>query len=550
MIKLRRPLSTKISIGITMLAAPIFVLALGVLFFYSRYIIREEANQQAESALRTAVHRVRNHMSLIQTAVNSSAWLIEEDFRREMQDSICRRIMLLNRNVDSCYVVLDPQEYSHPRHGFSVSMSSQGDTILTYCRPLRPVGGPVKGGLRATLSFRQLTAVILATECPYPHSYYLLSDKEIRHVDDCHVYSSPVPDTDWSLVLICPDNEVLAGYHQLIGLTAVLLIVGLLLISQLCHVLTRRTISPLNQLLLLTDKIAEGQYDVVIPRSSRQDVIGRLQNSFAVMQQSLFNHMNSIRQATEETKEHNIELAHAMALAEESAKKKEVFIQNVSHQMRTPLNIVMGFADVLGDSIVARQTGKSQGMLQEEEVENITETMTHNAIQLNRMVQMLFDSSEYGTSQELFFQKNDYVSCNNIAQECISYTRARFPKVTILFTTDLPDSARILTNHQFLMRTIRELLFNAAKYSDGQHINLRITETTSAVHFTVEDVGPGIHQDSQTLIFEPFVKVDDLSEGLGLGLPLARRHALCLGGDLIYDADYHDGCRFIVEVPK
>ena len=51
MIKLRRPLSTKISIGITMLAAPIFVLALGVLFFYSRYIIREEANQQAESAL-------------------------------------------------------------------------------------------------------------------------------------------------------------------------------------------------------------------------------------------------------------------------------------------------------------------------------------------------------------------------------------------------------------------------------------------------------------------------------------------------------------------
>ena len=71
-------------------------------------------------------------MSLIQTAVNSSAWLIEEDFRREMQDSICRRIMLLNRNVDSCYVVLDPQEYSHPRHGFSVSMSSQGDTILTY----------------------------------------------------------------------------------------------------------------------------------------------------------------------------------------------------------------------------------------------------------------------------------------------------------------------------------------------------------------------------------------------------------------------------------
>ena len=84
MSKMRRPLSTKISIGITMLAAPIFVLSLGVLFFYSRHIIREEADQQAESALRTAVHRVRNHMSLVQTAVNSNAWLIEEDFQRDV----------------------------------------------------------------------------------------------------------------------------------------------------------------------------------------------------------------------------------------------------------------------------------------------------------------------------------------------------------------------------------------------------------------------------------------------------------------------------------
>ena len=52
------------------------------------------------------------------------------------------------------------------------------------------------------------------------------------------------------------------------------------------------------------------------------------------------------------------------------------------------------------------------------------------------------------------------------------------------------------------------------------------------------------------MIFKPFGKVDDLSEGLGLGLPLAKRHALSLGGDLLYDADYHDGCRFILEVPK
>ena len=50
-------------------------------------------------------------------------------------------------------------------------------------------------------------------------------------------------------------------------------------------------------------------------------------------------------------------------------------------------------------------------------------------------------------------------------------------------------------------------------------------------------------------MYKPFTKVNDLSEGLGLGLPLTKRHAISLGGDLIYDRDYRDGCRFTLEVP-
>ena len=50
------------------------------------------------------------------------------------------------------------------------------------------------------------------------------------------------------------------------------------------------------------------------------------------------------------------------------------------------------------------------------------------------------------------------------------------------------------------------------------------------------------------LLYKPFIKIDDLTEGLGL--PLCKRHALTLGGDLVFDKDYRDGCRFIVEMPK
>ena len=50
-------------------------------------------------------------------------------------------------------------------------------------------------------------------------------------------------------------------------------------------------------------------------------------------------------------------------------------------------------------------------------------------------------------------------------------------------------------------------------------------------------------------MFEPFTNVNDLTEGLGLGLPLAKRHILTLGGELKLDADYHEGCRIIMTLP-
>ena len=50
-------------------------------------------------------------------------------------------------------------------------------------------------------------------------------------------------------------------------------------------------------------------------------------------------------------------------------------------------------------------------------------------------------------------------------------------------------------------------------------------------------------------MFKPFAKIDDLTEGLGLGLPLAKQHAQSLGGDLTLDTSYTQGCRFVIELP-
>ena len=540
---LRRQLAAKLSIGITLLTTPIFVVALGILFLYSHHLLYQDTATHANNILQTTSQHLRSELGLVENAVNSNAWLMEENFRPDSLQSICHRLLMLNRTPVTCQVVTDSVEMSNIKLGFSVDTTANGDTLFYYSRALRPDGDAVKGIVTAGLPIKRLKTIIKQAEQPFPVcEFLLLENDQTFDTEDAHVFYDELPDTDWTLALICPDSEFEKSYRQLAHIAYFLFIGGLLLILIICYLLTRHTIKPLHKLLTHTKNIVSGQYAEVIPRSNRKDAIGRLQNSVVVMQQSLLEHVDSIRKTGEETKKHNEELARAQMLAEEGVQKKAIFIQNVSHQMRTPLNIVMGFADVLGESLAAQQDSASQSLLQDAELADITETMTHNAIHLRRMVQMLYDSSEYGTSQELFSGKSEYVTINNIAQECIEYTRERFPKTTINFESNIPPRAVVKTNHLYLMRTLRELLFNAAKYSDGQHIMLRISETISTIRFTVEDVGPGIPSDTLGMIFKPFGKVDDLSEGLGLGLPLAKRHALSLGGD--------DGCRFILEVPK
>jgi signal transduction histidine kinase len=551
MIKIRRHLSAKLSIGITLLAGYIFVVALGILFLYSQHLILQETEKHATSMLHTTMQRINSKMSLVENAINSNVWLMEANFRPDSLEFIRRRIVRLNRTVNSCRITTDPDEIGKIKQGASFEITEQGDTIFTYAKAIRPDGETVEGVVLATLASEQIDTIISKAAHPTPNSYFLLKRKDQQWEESGNlVFYNSLPDTDWELALICPKGEILKSNYQLFMIAIGLLVGGLLLTMFICYLLTSRTIKPLNQLLALSKRIVDGHYEEGIPHSTRRDVIGRLQNSFVVMQQSLHESVSSIHQTAEETQKHNKELAQAMTMAEKAVKNKALFIQNVSHQMRTPLNIAMGFADVLGDNLKTQKESKGQHPLRKEELADIIDTMTHNAIHLNRMVQMLSDCSEYGTSHELFTDRNDQVVCNIVGKECIDYTRERFPKTTIQFESEVSDSITIKTNYIFLMRTLRELLFNAAKYSDGQHIKLRITETFSNIFFTVEDTGPGIGGEAQDMIFKPFMKVDDLSEGLGLGLPLAKHHAQGLGGDLTYDASYHDGCRFTLQVPK
>lgn len=466
--------------------------------------------------------------------------------------------------------------------------------LASYCKPLRRHDGSVLGIISTDLSLLRLSGIISEVK-PYPHSYFVMLDEEGRYMihpdksklfytsiftgtdprrqrdiialghemiagnkgnlavkidgKDCLVCYQPVPGTEWSLALICPDSDVLAGYHQLTFVIGPLLVFGLIVILVLCNRTVTHAIRPINDLLEKTQAIAAGNMEIHIPKSRQEDVIGSLQNSFASMLSSLNFHMGSVRYTSEQTKLRNEELVRATRLVENADKQKAAFIQNLSHQIRTPLNILMGFAQILREAESSSDDKFIRESLTEEEKKSITDIMSRNAKHLRRMLLMLFDSSEIGLNEELKNLQLDKLSCNEVAQRAIYEVKRYFPDLNVNFKSNVPDDFSIHTCRIYLKRSLREILYNAATYSDGQHVSMYVEQKGDSICFIVEDKGKGITESNREDIFRFFTKVDDLSEGLGLGLPLSKRHAQTLGGNLTLDANYHEGCRFILELP-
>lgn len=466
--------------------------------------------------------------------------------------------------------------------------------LASYCKPLRRHDGSVLGIISTDLSLLRLSGIISEVK-PYPHSYFVMLDEEGRYMihpdksklfytsiftgtdpqrqrdiialghemiagnkgnlavkidgKDCLVCYQPVPGTEWSLALICPDSDVLASYHRLTFVIGPLLVFGLIVILVLCNRTVTHAIRPINDLLEKTQAIAAGNMEIHIPKSRQEDVIGSLQNSFASMLNSLNFHVGSVRYTSEQTKLRNEELVRATRLVENADKQKTAFIQNLSHQIRTPLNILMGFAQILREAESPSNDKFIRESLTEEEKKSITDMMSRNAKHLRRMLLMLFDSSEIGLNEELKNLQLDKLSCNEVAQRAIYEVKRYFPDLNVNFKSNVPDDFSIHTCRIYLKRSLREILYNAATYSDGQHVSMYVEQKGDSICFIVEDKGKGITESNREDIFRFFTKVDDLSEGLGLGLPLSKRHAQTLGGNLTLDADYHEGCRFILELP-
>lgn len=225
--------------------------------------------------------------------------------------------------------------------------------------------------------------------------------------------------------------------------------------------------------------------------------------------------------------------------AVQAIQRKNMFLSNMSHEVRTPLNAIVGFSVVLTDE---------DESFDDESRREFSEIIKVNSFQLLKLINDILDFSDFENDNITFnIRTHDAVKlCNEVVETVMA---SRKLEVEMRFDTDL-SVLMLDTDDARLRQVLINLLVNATKFTEQGSIvlELKMADAGTAL-FSVTDTGCGIPPEKQHLIFERFEKLNDFVQGSGLGLSICQLIVKYMNGKLWVDSGYTRGARFCFTHP-
>ena len=236
----------------------------------------------------------------------------------------------------------------------------------------------------------------------------------------------------------------------------------------------------------------------------------------------------------------NTKLAKARQQAEKAFDMKNEFITNITNDLRAPLNPIEGFSDILGTK---------EYELQPDEREQLSNMIKDSSKSITKLIDELAELSLYESKKSLPI--NYTISPNHLCRHMVDALRPRCKEgVRMYYETELPDDYEVKTNMEGAETLLRHLIENAIQYTDQGVITVACSEFEDKVRTSVTDTGKGISPERREHVFETFREMGENQKLQGLGLSICKAVTKLLGGKIWLDEDYHDGSRFIFELPK
>lgn len=262
--------------------------------------------------------------------------------------------------------------------------------------------------------------------------------------------------------------------------------------------------------------------------------------TFLMVLPALFEWMS--RDALKMTQQHHEELIQKRLELEQISKMREQFISTISHELRTPMNAIMGFT-----ALLTAHYQDHPGVIK------ILKHSEHSAEHLMTVINDILDYSQLHTGRlSAHVEKFELRAAVLYAFELFLL---RVEDGAVHYACEIDDDVPhwVLTDRHRLMQILVNLLGNAIKFTHQGHVRLTVQRKGERVLFSVIDTGIGIADAQKPNIFKRFSQADDTIQhrfgGNGLGLSISRKLAEMLGGEMDFDSTEHVGSTFWFALP-
>lgn len=286
----------------------------------------------------------------------------------------------------------------------------------------------------------------------------------------------------------------------------VALLVGLVFTSRI----SGRFLKPINDLKKATDKVAKGDFNVYIDYHAQEGEIAELINNFNFMASEL----------------------------KKNAMLRSDFISNVSHEFKTPLSTIQGYATLLQDE-----------SLTSEERKKYTDIIIQSTGILTTLVTDILKISKLDNNK-VTVEKENYQLDEQLREVILSYEN-KWNEKEIDLEIEL-DQVQIHSDKSLLANVWSNLLSNAIKFTPkGGKISIDLKIDNGSARVSFKDTGKGISKENLPYIFDKFFQADKShhDEGNGLGLPLVKRILTLLNCRISVESEENKGSEFVVLIP-
>ena len=309
--------------------------------------------------------------------------------------------------------------------------------------------------------------------------------------------------------------------------------------------ITQRVIlRPIRQLRAIANNVAEGNLDI---RSAIKtgDEYEKLANAFNHMLDGLQAAQEKLRQANKQLDDKIAELSERNIELFKANKIKSEFLANISHEFRTPLNAILGFAEILREK---------PDTLKKEKGRRYAENIIAGGKNLLNMINDLLDLAKTEAGKmKLHIEKTSVPQlCKALVASFSALTKKKKIKVKLQLDNNIPP---LSTDASKVQQILYNFLSNAVKFTPEKgRIEIRANmQGEQTVRIAVSDTGPGIAETDKEKIFEKFRQADGSitrqSTGSGLGLAISKELAAMLAGSIGIESETDKGSTFWLDIP-